>query len=225
MDSLLLLPISLSKLTNSFGNLINNKKTSFPYNFVNDNHNKNIDLNYIGSIPVISYFNNNITEYNKFISELTNSNVNNWSLKDETIKYCLNDCIGLYQVIDKFNEFIYNKFNLNIHNYPTLPSLTFAIFRSNYLDKLHQEGFFIPLIKGEMYEDLKDSYTGGSTDMFVPFSEPNEKVYGYDVNSLYPTSMSKGMFMPVLSKNNMFITYFEATDSINLKDLKKYFNK
>ena len=76
-----------------------------------------------------------------------------------------------------------------------------------------------------MYEDLKDSYTGGSTDMFVPFSEPNEKVYGYDVNSLYPTSMSKGMFMSVLSKNNMFITYFEATDSINLKDLKKYFNK
>ena len=77
LDSLLLLPISLSKLTNSFGNLINNKKTSFPYNFVNDNHNKNIDLNYIGSIPVISFFNNNITEYNKFISELTNSNVNN----------------------------------------------------------------------------------------------------------------------------------------------------
>ena len=76
-----------------------------------------------------------------------------------------------------------------------------------------------------MYEDLKDSYTGGSTDMFVPSSEPGEKVYGYYVNSLYPTSMSSGMFMPVLSKNNMFITYFEATDPTSLKELKKYFKK
>lgn len=223
LDSLLLLPTSLSKLTNSFN--IKNTKTTFPYNFLNDNYNKNIDLNYIGPIPPIFYFNDDKDEYNKFISELDNSKINKWSLKNESINYCLNDCIGLYQVIEKFNEFIFNKFNLNIHNYPTLPSLTFAIFRSNYLDKLHQEGYYIPLIKGEMYDDLKDSYTGGSTDMFVPSSEPNEKVYGYDVNSLYPTSMSSGMFMPVLSKKNMFINYFEATDPVNLKDLKKYFKK
>ena len=61
---------SLYSVLNSFN--CNTKKSSFPHDFVTKNR-----LNYIGSIPVISYFNNNITEYNKFISELTNSNVNN----------------------------------------------------------------------------------------------------------------------------------------------------
>jgi hypothetical protein len=95
----------------------------------------------------------------------------------------------------KFNELIFNLFSLNIHRYPTLPSLAFAIFRSKYLK--HQ----IPLIKGEMYHDLRRSFTGGAVDVYRPFGR---NIKGYDVNSLYPTQMKQYPF-PVGK-----ITYFEG---------------
>jgi hypothetical protein len=54
-------------------------------------------------------------------------------LKDETIKYCIQDCISLHQVLSRFNELIFDKYNLNINNYPTLSSLSFGIYRAHYL--------------------------------------------------------------------------------------------
>jgi len=53
----------------------------------------------------------------------------------------------------------------------------------------------IPLIHGEIYNFIKESYTGGSVDVYKPRSE-GEKVFSYDVNSLYPYSM-KNYPMPV----------------------------
>jgi len=52
-----------------------------------------------------------------------------------------------------------------------------------------------------MFLDLKQSYTGGSTDMYIP---EGKNIYGYDVNSLYPTVM-KNQEMPIGN-----ITYFEG---------------
>jgi hypothetical protein len=52
-DSLLMLPTSLSKLAKQF-NVEN--KSLFPYNFVNNKYNNNIDLNYIGKVPSFKYF-------------------------------------------------------------------------------------------------------------------------------------------------------------------------
>jgi len=42
---------------------------------------------------------------------------------------------------------------------------------------------------GKIYNDLKQSYTGGSVDMYIPTNLIGERVYGYDVNSLYPSVM------------------------------------
>jgi hypothetical protein len=126
----------------------------------------------------------------------------------------MNDCISLYEVLIKFNDFIFNKFKLNIHNSVTLPSLTFNIFRSNYLANIIKSGYNIPLIDGQIYSDLKRSYTGGGVDMFFPSNlydedgnkiESPNKVYGYDCNSLYPTVMSKGFDMPVISNQNNYL--------------------
>jgi hypothetical protein len=96
----------------------------------------------------------------------------------------------------KFNSLIFELFSLNINNYPTLPSLAFGIFRSKYL-----KDFKIPLIGGQLYYDLKKSYTGGATDMYIPYGEDIKE---YDVNSLYPSQM-KQCPMPVGN-----ITYFEG---------------
>jgi DNA polymerase type B, organellar and viral len=183
-DSLLILPNSLRKLAKSFNV---ESKGIFPYDFSNIT-----DLEYNGKVPNFKYF-VDITkeEYNNYKRLYSN-----WSLKNETIKYCTQDCVTLYQIIDKFNTLIFDKFNLNIHRFMTLSSLALGIYRGNYLGNSK-----IPIITGKTFTDLKNSYTGGSTEMFIPFGT---NVYGYDVNSLYPTVMKKE-YMPVGN-----ITFFEG---------------
>ena len=181
-DSLLMLPSSLNKLTKQFN--VDNKGI-FPYNFVNDKFNTNINLNYIGKLPDFKYFNDiTIDQYNEY-TKLYN---NKWSLKEETIKYCNQDCISLYQIIYKFNESIFNQFSMNIHKFPTLPSLAFGIYRAHYLND-----YPIPLLSGQIFNDISKSFTGGSTDMFKPFGK---NLFSYDVNSLYPYVMNN-FDMPV----------------------------
>jgi hypothetical protein len=55
---------------------------------------------------------------------------------------------------------------LNINNYPTLPSLALGIFRSKYLSN-----DLIPNLIGQIFNDIKESYTGGSTDMIIPYGK------------------------------------------------------
>ena len=55
-----------------------------------------------------------------------------FDLEVETKYYCELDCIILYKVIEIFSKYIFNLFKLDIFKYPTLPSLAFAIFRSNF---------------------------------------------------------------------------------------------
>src|ERR1700749_1315259 len=115
----------------------------YPYNFVNDKYNKdfmkNIISNYVDSVPGIEYFPEHVTtkEYVKYLlsfkSPAAASVPTHWNLKNETIKYCENDCLVLYKVIETFNKYIFDLFKLNIHNCPTLPSLAFA-WRLLFLD-------------------------------------------------------------------------------------------
>jgi hypothetical protein len=107
------------------------------------------------------------------------------SLKSEVISYCKDDCVSLYQILVKFNDLIKENFNISIKNYPTIPSLTFANFRTNYLEK-----DTIAQIAGKLYKDMKNSYTGGSTEMYIPFNQ-EETLFYYDVNSLYPYVMKE----------------------------------
>jgi hypothetical protein len=81
-------------------------------------------------------------------------------------------------------------------SYTTIPSLAFANFRSKYLNNSK-----IPLIVGQMFHDLRRSFTGGAVDVYKPYSR---KVKRYDVNSLYPSQMKKCP-MPIGN-----ITYFEG---------------
>ena len=72
-------------------------KGLFPYDFVNVNN-----LNYIGEVPDIKYFNNiSENEYNEYKNN-PRFNLYQWSLKDETINYCLRDCKVLYKILVRF---------------------------------------------------------------------------------------------------------------------------
>jgi hypothetical protein len=76
---------------------------------------------------------------------------------------------------------IFNLFSKNIHRYPTLPSLAFSIFRSNFMTNEN-----IPKLSGNIESDIRKGYTGGSTDMFIP---KGKNLKCYDVNALYPSQM------------------------------------
>jgi hypothetical protein len=183
-DSYLLLPSSLAKLAINFN--VENKGI-FPYSFVNDNK---TPLDYIGSVPDYKYFSKiSIEEYNSYKAAF--SYFNKWSLRKETIKYCEQDCKTLYQIICSFQKKIFLLFRLDILKYPTLSSLAFAIFRSKFLKNAK-----IPIIDGDLFDQLKKAYSGGAVDVYKPFPKKGEKVYRYDVNSLYPSTM-KDFNMPV----------------------------
>ena len=158
---------------------------------------------YIGSVPEFKYFKNiNYQDYLEYKNQFINKQ---WNFKEESIKYCFIDCISLYEILINFNQLIFNRFNINIHNYPTLPSLSFANFRCNYLEENKVAGIF-----GQVYQDIKKAYTGGSVDMYIPFNNTNELIYGCDVNSLYPSVM-QNQDMPVGKP-----TYFEG-DILNIE--------
>lgn len=182
-DSYLILLASLKKLSTNFN--VKTPKTIFPLFFVNENN-----FDYVGEVPNINYFGNKITqeEYNKY-SENFKSKF--WNLREETINYCNIDCISLYQVIQKFNNLIFENFKINIHKYPTLPGLAFAIFKSNFMMET-----IIPKLSGKIAKDIRTSYTGGAVDMYIPTASNSTKIYGYDVNALYPSQM-KFKLMPV----------------------------
>jgi hypothetical protein len=144
-DSYLLLPSSLRKLGQSFN--IDMQKGLFPHLFVNDPSNS---LDYDGYVPNhFNFIDVSIDDYLNYIKDFINKS---WNLKSEAIKYCELDCISLYKILMKFNNIIFNKWSLNITNYPTLPSLSFAIFRAHYLNVNS-----IVNITGKIYDDIKKS--------------------------------------------------------------------
>jgi DNA polymerase type B, organellar and viral len=180
-DSQQLLINSLKNLAICFG--VETQKSLFPYTFVNENI-----LNYIGNVPDLKYFDKvSKKDYNKYFEQY----FNNWNLKEETEKYNIIDCVSLYEIIIKFNNMIFDLFKINIHKYPTLSSLAFAIFRTHFLKKDE-----IPQLSGQIAKDIRQSYTGGAIDMYIPTNEENTKIYAYDVNSLYPAQMENN-FMPI----------------------------
>ena len=187
-DSYLLLPSSLAKLARNFD--VENKGI-FPYKFVN---NSDISLTYDGIVPSINNFDNlSLEDYTSYYDKFKNKT---WNLRTETIKYCEQDVVTLYQIISKFSEQIFLLFRIDIVKYPTLPSLAFAIYRNKFIGDAK-----IPLIHGSMYDFLVQGYTGGSVDVYKP---KGENIYRYDVNSLYPYVMRE-FPMPVGN-----ITYFDG---------------
>jgi len=211
LDSLLILPSSLDKLGKSFSaEDHSNKKTIFPLKLLNE---EGLSLDYNGSLPDLKYFHhpNNLNKnaYNDFINKYKAykelfQNSKSWNLKQELVQYCEQDVKVLHYVITKFANEIYNRFKVNIFKYPTLPSIAFAIYRIQFMNNSS-----IPIIKGKVYNDIKNAYYGGFVDVYKPYGE---NVNSYDVNSLYPTSMQNCM-MPVGKP-----TYIEGSD-ISLSDI------
>lgn len=143
-DSLLLLPMSLKDLGEQFN--VNIKKTIEPVyqGNINSSHSNPFNMS-------------DLSHYSKEVEI-----INDFSLwKSKVIKYCEIDCITLYQIVMNFRELVFDKWDLFIDNYPTTSSLAFGIFRKHYLNE-----FEIPIYKGKVFDFLRSSFTGGSTEMY-----------------------------------------------------------
>lgn len=177
-DSLLILPGSLNNLSKCLK--IETPKEIFPRKLFEK---ETFSADFISeSVPDYNkYFNKfevSLEDYNNYCKQFERKS---WSLKTETLKYVDIDCIALHQILIKFGNMIFNMWGIDIKHTPTLPALCFKIYRSRYMPK-----DTIPIITGIPYRDIKQSYTGGSTDMYIPYGE---NIWCYDVNSLYPTAM------------------------------------
>ena len=173
-DSYLLLPSSLRKLAIAFNVTL---KGHFPFKFMESIKNPML---YEGILPNISFF-PDITS-DQYL-ELKNVNNSKWNLSNELTKYCMNDCRVLWQIIEAFNKTIHTEFEFNIFKNGTIPSLSQALFTRKFWDNTKK----IPVITGEVYDFIKQSFTGGHTDVYIPHGT---KLYQYDVNSLYPFIMA-----------------------------------
>jgi hypothetical protein len=178
-DSYQILKSSLKKLAKDFNV---EEKGYFPHSFVNSS---NFNLNYVGKVPNIKYFDGiNLTEYENYCESINNT----WSFTNESKKYCEQDVITLHQIMSKFNGYIHTKYHIDIHKCPTAPSLAMAIYKTGDMVK-----FNIPIFNNEMYNTISKSYKGGHVDIY---KHTGENIYRYDINSLYPYAM-KRFLMPV----------------------------
>jgi hypothetical protein len=107
----------------------------------------------------------------------------------------------LYNILDKFSIKIFDLFRIDLIKYPTLSSLAFAIFRSNFF-KINT----IAQLTGKIAKDIRLSYTGGAVDMYIPENPEDVKIHHYDVNYLYPFTMDNKLMptgKPILFKGDI----------------------
>ena len=108
----------------------------------------------------------------------------------------------------KYADYIYDKYDLNLTNYTTSPSLSFANYGLNY----YNEDLGVKKVKGPIEKAIRESYYGGNVDVFV--NNDNRILFGnyyhYDMNSQYPNAMLNKMPTgdPVFSTNPNLDDYF-----------------
>jgi hypothetical protein len=54
----------------------------------------------------------------------------------------------------------------------------------------------ISQLSGQTANEIREGYTGGAVDMYIPENPDGTKIHAYDVNSLYPFTMDE-FDMPV----------------------------
>ena len=105
----------------------------------------------------------------------------------ELLQYLRDDCIGLYQVLEKFFHWpLIRETGISF----TIASQALKVFRSTLNDRIL--GCPVNSKDPEFNVDkfVRKSYFGGRTEVFKPyFKEPGEKLSCFDINSLYPSVM------------------------------------
>lgn len=107
--------------------------------------------------------------------------------EEEWREYCLQDCIGLYEVLDAFKKEIEGLGGV-VYNTIAKTALL-GVFQNKYLKHKIPSYFHYNNVIHKLYR-------GGRTEVFQMYAPPEEgKVYNYyDYNSLYPSVMHDNLF-------------------------------
>jgi hypothetical protein len=185
-DSYLMLAYSLRKLCESFG--VKTMKSYFPYLLTN--------IFYSGILPKFDFWKDVSPQTYEMLKKQFKYRV--WNFQIEAIKYCKLDCLALHEILTTFNQIFFDKFKINIHSSLTAPSLAMRLFKTEFMP---DNSIFS--IHGDVEKAIRESYSGGAVDVYIPhskigsfFSKVWRTLYYYDVNSLYPTVMAK-LPMPI----------------------------
>ena len=166
------IPISLKKV-----DFISTKKTIFPYSFINEEK-----INYIGNIPEIKYFNEDVSkeEYKNYFKENKKFNV-----REETIKYCENDVKLTLELLTNVINAMDKKYFLLFKKSYSLPSLSYKIF-FKYWNKFKIKEKILK--EEDIY--IRKSYFGGRCEVFGN-PKINEITHYFDFSGMYEQCMKQ----------------------------------
>ena len=188
MDSKYFLTGSLDELGVSLK--VESLKSFFPHNFMNKDR-----INYRGVIPEYIYYKDKLN-YESYQELAKNYNDDKkWDARVESLEYLGKDLECLYQIMGKFNRFVYDEWNVNVTKTFSYSSLSWRVFLSNYYKANKGK---IPIIRGQIEEMIRKGYLGGVVDVVENIVANGWK---YDVNSHYPAAMKNPMpiGVPVLT--------------------------
>lgn len=140
-------------------------------------------------------------------------------LLEEFKEYAIQDSVILHQAVYNATMQYINRYKTNISTCVSTSSLSLKIFRNTFMvtnptpeepglvinDK-DSNGVNIPILNRKLDHFIRTGYYGGATDYYQAYAE---KVYHYDINSLYPAAM-----LNVMPLNP--IAFHEDGSTINL---------
>lgn len=156
------------------GEILKNKKSVFPYKFINEKN-----LYYIGDIPNVSYF-NSMEDYICF-----STNKNSFDVKKDTISYCFKDIEIVYIFLYEILKIIHKHDKKIINNSFSFSSIAYKIYIKLY-DK-----WDINYYKNNKFthDYVKDSYFGGRCEVFG--NPKNKKIHYFDFSGMYSQCMEQ----------------------------------
>lgn len=154
-----------------------------------------------------------------FLNDKKKDFVHNYTVNDyldmdkvrDIQEYCKHDVYLLYMSFNKYRDYVYDLFRIDICRVLTLSSLSLRIFLTYYYNDKTTP---ITHSEGNIDSFIRRAYKGGVVDVYKPILQNG---YCYDVNSLYPYVMSKYK-MP-----SMFIRYVKNENGSNSFDIENFF--
>ena len=113
-----------------------------------------------------------------------------FEFKPYAIKYCLNDCKMLYNILIVFEKRVGELgVNLLARSY-SIPGLAFKVFKTKYLRK--EDSLLNLSFYKSVDEFIREGYYGGRTEVFRSYIGENQGYY-YDVKGMYAEAMRQSL--------------------------------
>ena len=99
--------------------------------------------------------------------------------------YLKHDCLGLYEVLDKFINLIYERGgDVGL----TTASTSLKTFKKSFLGDIT-----LKMCKKDLIDEMRNGYYGGRTEIFRMYAKEGDYSW-YDIKSLYPSVMANNQF-------------------------------